>query len=188
VALTSPCRRTPPYPPTILSSCSSLAGIVWLLPDFPMDKRTSAEIARSYLTDSEAFLIAANVINRSGEVAASSPQYYLACHAIELILKAFILTNGGTESEIIKIRHDLLKAWGRANELGLRPLDTRIEVIIKMRAPYHLDHRFRYRQTGFITLPVQADLFQPIKALIHQIGPGVDRAMREEIKRKKGTP
>jgi hypothetical protein len=80
-----------------------------------MNKRTSTEIARSFLTDSEAFLIAAQVLDRSGEVAASGPKYYLACHSIELILKAFILTNGGAESELFEIRHDLSKACARTD-------------------------------------------------------------------------
>lgn len=51
--------------------------------------------------------------------------------------------------------------------------------------PYHLDHRFRYRQTGFLTLPIADEMCEIIKNLINQIGPDVDRAMRTEIREKR---
>jgi hypothetical protein len=69
-----------------------------------------------------------------GSCSRSSPQYYLACHSIELILKAFILIKGGTEDEVREIRHDLLKAWERATELGLCPKDNRTGESMLVRA------------------------------------------------------
>jgi len=142
-------------------------------------------MARSFLTDSEAFLDAAKIIERSNEVAASGPKYYLACQAIELILKAFILNNGGADNELRKIGHDLSKAWSRATELGLSPIDGRVEELIEMLTPYHLDHRFRYRQTGFLTLPVSDEMCEIIGNLVAQIGPEVNRAMKAEIQAKR---
>src|SRR5262245_61974700 len=148
---------------------------------------TPIELARGFLTDAEAYLRAAQKLDQSSEGPASSPQYYLACHSIELILKAFILIKGGTEREVREIRHDLLKAWERATKLGLRPNDKRAGEIVTMLAPYHLDHSFRYRKTRFVTLPVYRELCEVVEGLVMQIGPEVDHAMRAEIRAKRAA-
>ena len=114
-------------------------------------ERTKTEIARSYLTDSQAFLIAAQVLERSRSkriTFAFSPKYYLVCQSIELILKSYILVSGGTKKELmdIKIRHDLLQLFERAIELGLAHKDQRVRPLIAALAPLHAEHRFRYRR------------------------------------------
>jgi hypothetical protein len=101
-----------------------------------IDDPTPTQLARGFLTDAEAYLRAAQKLDQSVEGIPSSPQYYLACHSIELILKAFILIKEGTEDEVREIRHDLLKAWERATELGLCPKDYRTGEIVTMLAPY----------------------------------------------------
>ena len=104
------------------------------------------------------------------------------------MLKAFILINGGTEDEVRKIRHDLLKAWERATELGLCPKDKRIGEVVTMLAPYHLDHGFRYRQTRFVTLPVYSELCEIVKRFVQEVGPAVNNAMLSEILAKRAAP
>jgi HEPN domain-containing protein len=150
-------------------------------------RRTPVEIARSFLTDAEAFLLAARTLDESGKVEASAPKYYLACHSVELILKAYILTHGGKEAQLREIGHDLTEALSRATERGLKPKDERTETLIEMLAPYHLEHRFRYRRTGYITLPVLDEACEIVDHLIKQIGPEVDQAMRVEIAAKRAT-
>jgi hypothetical protein len=150
--------------------------------------KSPTELARGFLTDAEAYLRAAQKLDQSVEGLASSPQYYLACHSIELIFKAFILIKGGTEDEVREIRHDLLKAWDRATELGLCPKDKRIGEIVIMMAPYHLDHSFRYRKTGFVTLPVYTELCEVVERLVTEVGPAVNDAMLSEILAKRATP
>jgi hypothetical protein len=149
---------------------------------------TPIELARGFLTDAEAYLRAAQKLDQSSEGPASSPQYYLACHSIELILKAFILIKGGTEDEVREIRHDLLKAWERATELGLCPKDKRIGQIVTMLAPYHLDHGFRYRKTRLVTLPVYSELCEIVERLVQKVGPAVNHAMLSEIRAKRAAP
>lgn len=105
-----------------------------------MITRTPTQLARGFLTDAEAYLRAAQKLDQSHEGLASAPQYYLACHSIELILKSFILTKGGTEREVVKMRHDLQKAWDRATELGLHPKDKRTGEVIGMLAPLDPRH------------------------------------------------
>jgi hypothetical protein len=151
-----------------------------------MTDRTPTQLARGFLTDAEAYLRAAQKLDQSHEGLASAPQYYLACHSIELILKSFILTKGGTEREVVKIRHDLQKAWDRATELGLRPKDKRTGEVIGLLAPYHLDHGLRYRKTRFVTLPVYEELCGIVEGLVmKEIGPVVDKAMRAEIQARR---
>jgi hypothetical protein len=57
-----------------------------------------------------------------------------------------------------------------------------------MMAPYHLDHSFRYRKTGFVTLPVYAELCEVVERLVTEVGPAVNDAMLSEILAKRATP
>lgn len=57
-----------------------------------------------------------------------------------------------------------------------------------MLAPYHLDHSFRYRKTGFITLPVYRELCEVVERLVTDVGPTVNHAMLSEILAKRAAP
>jgi hypothetical protein len=105
-----------------------------------------------------------------------------------LVLKAFILIRGGTEDEVREIRHDLLKAWERATELGLCPEDKRIGEVVTMLAPYHRDQGFRYRQTRFVTLPVYSEVCEIVARSVQEVGPSVNNAMLSEILAKRAAP
>jgi hypothetical protein len=155
------------------------------------DQPTPIKLARRFLTDAAAFHLAAKELNQSDkpEVKEAPLQHYLECHALELILKSFILSSGGTEREVEKIRHDLCKAWTRAIELGLSPADrSDTETLIKDLAPYHRDHLFRYRKRGWWTSLgwPPSRMSDIIGNLIHQIGPKVERAYQDERSSKIG--
>ncbi len=157
-----------------------------------MQEPTKAEIARSYLTDSQAFLIAAQVLERSRNkrtTFAFSPKYYLICQAIELILKSYILVAGGTKKELmhIDVRHNLLRLFNRATELGLVPNDQRIGPLIQMLGPYHSEYRFRYRKAGFMTVTETRVMCKIAEKLIGQIAPTVNAAMRAHIAAQRAT-
>lgn len=152
-----------------------------------MMDRTPTELARGFLTDSEAYLRAAQKLGPPAKGLSEAPQYHIACQTIELTLKAFILIKGATEDEVREIRHDLLKAWERATELGLRPKDKRTGEIVTMLAPYHLDHGFRYRKTRFVTLPVYTELCEVVERLVMEIQPAVNDAMLSEIRAKQAA-
>jgi hypothetical protein len=57
-----------------------------------------------------------------------------------------------------------------------------------MLAPYHLDHVFRYRKTGFVTLPVYRELCEVVERLVGEVGPTVNHAMLSEIRAKRVAP
>ena len=148
------------------------------------DTRTKVGIARGYLTDAEAFLIAAKTLERSRSKTISfafGPKYYLACHAIELILKSYILVSGGSKRALFNIRHDLVGLLNRSTELGLKPKDKRTKHFVNVLGHYHLDHRFRYRKTGLVFVVDAKAMCKVTGNLINQIGPIVNAAMHAEI-------
>jgi hypothetical protein len=108
------------------------------------DNATPIKLARRYLIDAQAFHQAAKELDQSDkpEVKGAPPQHYLECHALELILKSFILSSGGTEREVRGIRHNLCKARTRAIELGLSPADPDTETLIKNLGPITMTTSF----------------------------------------------
>jgi hypothetical protein len=47
---------------------------------------------------------------------------------------------------------------GRRTDRGYRPADDRATQIVVWLAPYHKDHTFRYKETGYLTVPTAEDL------------------------------
>ena len=73
-------------------------------------------LAVAMLTDAKAYLKAARALARGPTI--WSPQYFLLCHAIELILKSYLASQGATEKEVRELRHNLLKTYARARKKG----------------------------------------------------------------------
>ena len=128
-------------------------------------------LAHSYLSDAEAYLSAANLLDEHrGQF---SPKLFLLCHAIELALKAFILAKGGTEKETRKIKHDLTAAWSRAVALGFQPNNADLSGIVEHLAKPHKDYSFRYGKSWTHILP-RSDLFEAaVSDLINDVTPTV---------------
>jgi hypothetical protein len=109
-------------------------------------------VAIGHITDVRAYLRAARLIDSAadGDISLSSPIYFLLSHAIELVLKAYILAAGGTEAELRpqKVRHQLDELRNRAGALGYSPSE-KLSAVIDMLAPYHANHSFRYRDPGY---------------------------------------
>jgi len=75
--------------------------------------------------------------------------YYLYCHSLELVLKAFLLANGVAKADLKKsiLRHDLCKILTKAKELGLEqnvPLAAGWEVEIQKANGYYAGKGFEY--------------------------------------------
>ena len=129
------------------------------------------------------FLNAANSVNI--ETSFSPARYYLYCHALELILKAFLLTKNVPMAELKKPRklgHDLDKVLNRATQLGLEDL-VQITVaheneVRKANGYYNGPHKgFEYFEvipafTGYKDLPdidVLADLTSTLVAQLEEV-------------------
>ncbi len=76
--------------------------------------------------------------------------YYLYCHSLELVLKAFLLAKGVTQQELMnreRLGHHLSKILLRAKELGLAqvvPLAPRWEAEVEKANGYYADKGFEY--------------------------------------------
>lgn len=92
----------------------------------------------------------------------------LAAHALEVSLKGYLLYRGVSEGELKKnIRHDLMKAWSAAKEVGLS-IDPNIPHWVQVLNFSHNDpYYFRYPPEEFgVGIPNVDELVQNIKSVI----------------------
>jgi hypothetical protein len=130
------------------------------------DRKTNELLAVGFANDAEAYIGAAQQLE---DFRSFGPRYFLFCHALELLLKAQILATGADQGELFEIRHDLEKAYDRAIELGYTPADDRVKQIVVWLAPYHKDHTFRYKETGYLIVPTAEDLVTIFKSMHMEI-------------------
>lgn len=99
------------------------------------------------------FLEAARVLHATPPVRVgySSATYYLLGHSAELMLKAFLYTQGQPISDLRKINHDLEKLASRAREAGLSE-KVQLNQILLLAAAYK-EKSFEYRTRKRKTFP-----------------------------------
>jgi hypothetical protein len=144
-------------------------------------------VAIGFITDARSYLHAARVIDGSDERhSLFSPIYFLLCHGIELVLKAYILASGGTGAELRpqKIRHSLDQLRNRAVALGLSPSEKTNQVI-DLFTPHHANHSFRYRDPGYKSYPVTLEVIDSLETMLAQIHPVVTRSLMAHIQNSK---
>lgn len=120
-------------------------------------------------TDASQYMRAAKVLNAQDEFEHSQVLYYLIGHALELAFKSYIRSQGGTLEQLIKLRHDLVRAEKRANELGLSDLvsiSTQEKSCLCLLNSYYKDKEFEYRVTGFRTYPPSKDLIELVNKIL----------------------
>jgi hypothetical protein len=79
------------------------------------------------------------------------PKYFLLCQAIELVLKAHLAASGVPKKTVRsrRIGHKLDVSFRYARRyFGFVPADDRFPELVEWLAPFHRDHRFRYRKAG----------------------------------------
>jgi hypothetical protein len=94
------------------------------------------------------------------------PRYFLFCHAIELVLMAYLVQRGITLAELKgDFGHDLTLLFDKATDLGLRPSNPETRSHIQALTEAHKKHWPRYPPvTGPVFLiehfePIAEDLF-----------------------------
>jgi hypothetical protein len=112
----------------------------------------------------------------------SMPVYYLYCHAIELILKAYLRSKGVSSSRLRsrEFGHQLKALWNAclANELNVAKIKyTFIEQIIELLDPFAIDFEFRYVSVGFKTLPVLDAVEDAVQDLLAVVRPKCEAAV-----------
>jgi HEPN domain-containing protein len=105
------------------------------------------------------------------------PVFFLLAHAIELVLKAYLYSAGTRDKDLkaFDVRHNLTRLLEKAEAAGFRPAHESFAEAVEWLAPYHQDHRFRYRQPGLISLPkpdllaqIVSDTGEPLRQLIRE--------------------
>jgi hypothetical protein len=144
-------------------------------------------MAVGYLTDAEAYTKAAVELNRLDRKGMTSPTYFLLCHAMELLFKAYILASGGDAKGLRKqaVQHNLSELHKRAQQLNL-PTDDKAEAVVKMLAPYHQNHSFRYRDPGYKTFPATEVVLEVLHSLTPPISILVRKALRDNFSEPSG--
>ncbi len=136
----------------------------------PVAASTNEEMAVRYTGDARSFAEAASALQDFDHFA---PRYFLICHAFELILKSVILATGGSQEELWKeLGHDLDACWKRAASLGFTTSHPDAHGVIYWLSDFHKTHAFRYRGTGYITVPRAEDviaIFESVHAEIAKI-------------------
>ena len=74
------------------------------------------------------------------------PRYFLACHAVELVMKAFLLKMGVSEDETQSLKHDLIAILERSIAVGLK-VDNQIKSDIAELNIVHNGFWHRYPRT-----------------------------------------
>jgi hypothetical protein len=142
----------------------------------PFDPRTNAQLATSYIGDARAYLRAAKTLDSMRDRQShEAPIYFLLCHAVELLLKAFILAKGGDSKALkrFEIRHKLDELHARAKSLGLVGSDH-FSKVVEWLAPFHQTFAFRYSDpAGYTQYPNASDVAVAVEEVMAEVFPQV---------------
>jgi hypothetical protein len=147
-----------------------------------VEDRDPASLSAALLTDARLYLKAAEAL-AAQEI--WSPEYFLLCHATELILKSYLACHGATEKELRQLGHRLLRTYSRARKKGFCPTDVRTTEVIRWLSPFHEVLFFRYRKgSGFVQYPAPNEVAEVVSSLIRQIDPIVRSRFRASRTRR----
>jgi hypothetical protein len=101
---------------------------------------------QGFIAYAECFGQAAMHVSNGIRMMHNAPVGALACHCIELSLKAVLLREGYTAEQVIAFRHNLNRLFNETRAAGLdwSDLDTKV---IAFYAQAVLEHAFRYRNS-----------------------------------------
>jgi hypothetical protein len=102
---------------------------------------------QGFIAYAESFGQAAVYVSNGIRLMHNAPVGALACHCIELSLKAVLLNRGYTAEQVVAFRHNLNKLFNETRSAGLdwSDLDTKA---IAFYAQAVLEHAFRYRNSA----------------------------------------
>jgi hypothetical protein len=102
---------------------------------------------KGFIAYAESFGQAAAYVSNGINLRHNAPVGALACHCIELSLKAVLLKRGFTKEQVVAFRHNLNKLFNetRSADLDWSDLNTKA---IAFYAQAVLEHAFRYRNSA----------------------------------------
>jgi len=136
--------------------------------------RDDKDMAVIFKADAGQYMIAAEQLRTDDDhIWLVAPTNFMRSHAIELLLKAVLLTNGWSVKDCRnKIRHKLCEAMNQAENVGL-VLSEQTKLVIRTLSPRHEDYTFRYRPQNSYSFPNQtvvteavAELFDRVDAIV----------------------
>lgn len=143
-------------------------------------------MAVGYIRDAEAYRRAALLVHPREEPGSDPdmlpPALFLLSHAVELALKAFLLSkgvsDGRNEGELKHpaVRHDLVRLYDLALAHGFVASGPHFDGVVDWLGPFHSGHAFRYRQTGAVELPTPSRVSALLAPVIAGIGRSVASA------------
>ena len=102
---------------------------------------------QGFITYAESFGQAAVYVSNGIQLMHNAPVGALACHCIELSLKAVLLNRGYTAEQVVDFRHNLNKLFNETRKAGLDWSDLNTKAIA-FYAQAALEHAFRYRNSA----------------------------------------
>jgi hypothetical protein len=116
-----------------------------------------------------AFITAAASMEKPEDGPVLSTKHILLCHAIELILKAYVASRGDHDS-LLEFGHDLEKTLRRATQLGYRPSDARTEALVEWLTQFHITAD-RHGRRAWIVHPLACEAIAIVKIMMNEIAP-----------------
>jgi hypothetical protein len=108
--------------------------------------RVGRDRAWDHLAMARTYWDAAQRLCGDGKLEGDAPFYLLACHAIELALKATLVRSGVVEQDLMVIGHNLDVCLRYAVRRGFPPLSQRGEKAFAKLSEAHRAQAFRYPQ------------------------------------------
>lgn len=142
------------------------------------NRTTAVGLARYAIEFYEAAVVADEGLEDRPEFirVASVPILFLTAHAIELILKSYLRHRGYTLDQILRLRHNLKKAWKAAVTHEVEKIvvlnQDDLEVL-RLISDLHSSTQLRYIVTGAKTVPTFGALQELAEKLLNAIGPAV---------------
>lgn len=144
----------------------------------PDPSRPPQKRAVGLAQDARAYWQAAQIIEEAdagatdrGALRLLTPGYFLASHAIELTLKAYLLSQGTDPDRLLDIGHDLDAALAAAEAEGFDMDDDRFHDVTAQLSQYHREHWFRYRAVGLFSLPLLGEVIDATESALDYVEP-----------------
>lgn len=93
-------------------------------------------------------------------------KYYLLCHSLELVMKAWLKKQGATYIELKRLGHDLEKIMVLLHDSYGILFDAESQAMIKIVNQYYSQKEFEYALKGAKSVPVITELASIVHLLI----------------------
>ena len=133
-----------------------------------------------FLRFSSEYLRAATIIHQK-DPTLITPVYFLACHSIELAMKAYLLARGQKLAHLKNaLRHDLeaLHKLAITQSPPEFPSSPELVAILKLVGAYYKEKQFEYIEVGFKTLPTIDDLLTQASRTVSGVGSALNLRTR----------